>query len=165
MCLLVISNCFEAPDRDQLHDISENINALIDRARVARRPLAFLQGPEGVSFDGIGLRIGRYEPIFTVGDFGGTLPSGLIDFIVGRSERQIQLAGVAEFSRFERLRRLLRRCGYTATMDFESVLFVDQICADGAMDLPQLMENDPFTKGLIARSASKKNQSTRWPNA
>ncbi len=165
MCLLVISNCCEPLDRRRLFNVSERINALIDQARVAQRPLAFLQGTEGLSFDGIGLRIGRYEPIFTVSDFGGTLPSGLIDFIVGRAEREIQLAGVAALSTFERLQRLLHHCGYSTVIGAESALFEDQAYANGEIGPSQLMVNDPFTGRLVARSASMKNQSTRWPNA
>lgn len=168
MCLLVISNCSEKLDRARLQDASQRINALIDQARVARRPLAFLQGTEGVSFDGIGLRIGRYEPIFTARDFGCSLPSGLIDFIVGRAAGEIQLAGVATLHSFECLQSVLHRSGYTTMISARSALFVDKIGADnvsGAFGPPQLIENDLFTEGLIVRSASMKNQSTRWPNA
>jgi hypothetical protein len=168
MCLLVISNWSEKLDLARRLYVSRKINALIEQARVAQRPLAFLQGTKGVSFDGIGLRIGRYEPIFTASDFGGTLPSGLIDFIVGSAAREIQLAGVASFYSFERLLGVLHRSGYTTMIGVKSVLFVDKIGADdvyGAYGPPQLIENDPFTEGLVVRSASMKNQSTRWPNA
>lgn len=168
MCLLVISNWSEKLDLARRLDVSKRINGLIDQARVARQPLAFLQGTKGVSFDGIGLRIGRYEPIFTASDFGGTLPSGLIDFIVGSAAHEIQLAGVASFNSFERLLGVLHRSGYTTVISAKSVLFVDKLDEDnvnGAFELPQLIENDPFTEGLVVRSASMKNQSTRWPNA
>ena len=168
MCLLVISNCSEKLDQARVHDASQRINTLIDQARIARRPLAFLQGTEGVSFDGIGLRIGRYEPIFTARDFGCALPSGLIDFIVGRAVDEIQLAGVATHYSFERLQGVLHRSGYTTMMGAKSVLLVDKMDADdvnGAFGPPQLIKNDPFTDELIVRSASMKNQSTRWPNA
>ena len=167
MCLLVISNWSEKLDPARL-DVSRRINALIEQARVAQRPLAFLRGTKGVSFDDIGLRIGRYEPIFTANDFGCTLPSGLIDFIVDGAASEIQLAGVASLYSFERLQDVLHRSGYTTIIGAKSVLFVDKVEADdvnGAYGPPQLIENDPFTWGLFVRSASMKNQSTRWPNA
>ena len=168
MCLLVISNCNETLDPSRLISVSARINALIDHARVEQRPLAFLQSTHGTSFDGIGIRIGRYEPMFTVRDHGHALPSGLIDFIVGHAASQIQLAGVSALHQFERLGWVLHRSGFTTKIDAECVLFTDNACRHGVADgfnSHQLIENDPFTVSPFVRRASMKNQSTRWPSA
>lgn len=168
MCLLVISNYFERLDPSRLLYSSVRINELVDAARVKNQPVAFLQGLNGASFDSIGVRIGRYEPIFTVCDVGRALPSGLIDFVVAHAASQIQLAGVAALNQFERCVHALHRSGYAAVIEAESVLFVDGDWGDKAKALrclSQFMENDAFTLRPFAGAASMKNQSTRWPNA
>jgi len=168
MCLLVVSNYFEKLDPTHLLCVSGRLNAVINEARVDERPVAFLQSQNGASFDSVGVRIGRYEPIFTADDHDNTIPSGLIDFIVGQAANQIQLAGVAALSQFERLGRALHRSGYSTKIEAETTLLVGSVWSGNASrfdSLSQFSENDAFTASPLVWSASMKNQSTRWPNA
>ncbi len=147
MCLLVISNCLEKLDRSRLSGVSTEINKVISAARLEMRPLAFLQSSNGMSFDELGVRIGRYEPIFTIRGHRETLPSGLIDFVVRNATNQIQLAGVAVLSHFDQLSAILLKSGYTTTIEQESVLMLDSSPvpdADGVQGSSQLMEYDTF---------------------
>lgn len=144
------------------------ISKLINAARISMRPLAYLQSSNGMSFDDLGVRIGRYEPVFTIPSIGEALPSRLIDFIVGNAANQVQLAGVAARSQFEHFGLILLRSGFTTTIESQSALMLDGLQDDDAnrvQMLSQFMENDPFTANPFAWSASMKNQSTRWPNA
>jgi len=168
MCLLVISNYFEKLDPSRLLCVSRRVNELINGARVDGRPLAFLQSQNGASFDSVGIRIGRYEPIFTTCDRGEMMPSGLIDFIVRHAANQVHLAGVAALSQFEQLGHALHRSGYTAVIEAETTFLAGSARsgdASGVGSLHQFKENDAFTGSPLIWSASIKNQSTRWPNA
>lgn len=144
------------------------ISRVIGAARTSMRPLAFLQGSDGMSFDDLGLRIGRYEPLFKMPQIGEALPPSLIDFIVGNATTQIQMAGVSARSQFDHFGHVLQRSGFAMTIDPESALMLNSL-QDGEANryqaLSQFIENDAFTASPFVWSASTKNQSTRWPNA
>ncbi|MEL6414746.1 MAG: hypothetical protein AAFQ15_07390 [Pseudomonadota bacterium] len=75
------------------------------------------ESSEGLS--ALGIKIGRYEPIFRA---GRDLPEGLIDFIVSSEDRNVSLSGVAEPNLFERVRSVLRRAGVPAELDSSAIL-------------------------------------------
>lgn len=117
MCVLVISNYFETPDPGHLVCVSTRINEVIDDARVNRRRVAFIQYQNGSGFNAIGVKVGRYEPVFTAGRGDAALSAGLIEFIVRYATTEIDLAGVASLREFERIRGSLRRSGYATKID------------------------------------------------
>jgi hypothetical protein len=124
MCVLVLSNYFEAIDPLAASRVSTQIDELINRARVDQRAVAFLQCKEGRGFGGLGVRVGRYEPIFVLPERGAKLPSGLIEFIVRHAEASIEIAGVAAWRQFQRLQDTLQRSGYATMMARETTLIV-----------------------------------------
>jgi|GEM_PF-3011673 len=124
MCVLVLSNYFEAIDPIAASKVSTQIDELINHARVEQRPVAFLQCKDGRGFGGLGVRVGRYEPIFVLPERGAQLPSGLIEFIVRHAGASIELAGVAAERQFQRLQDTLQRSGYSTRMARETTLIV-----------------------------------------
>ena len=164
----MINTSVEPLDKRQLARVSMRLKKLINAARAELRPLAFLHGAHGNSFDELGLRIGRYEPVFTARVGDDIMPAGLIEFIVGQAGQQVQIAGIAALEQFERLGQIFQRSGYSATIAERSVMFLNAASKDERhrrQALFQLMENDAFTASPVDLSASLKNQSTRWPNA
>lgn len=127
MCVLVLSTYFETIDPLAASKVSTQIDALISRARVDQRPVAFLQCKAGPGLGGLGVRVGRYEPIFVLPETGTKLPNGLIEFIVRHAEASIELAGVAAWRQFQRLQDTLKRSGYSTRMTRETTLIVSDV--------------------------------------
>ncbi len=168
MCVLVVSDYPPALDAACLSQVSTHIGELICFARMEQRPIAFLHHRDGSGFGGMGIRIGRYDPIFTMSASGDVLSAGLAEFIVRNARQPIHLAGIATAPCFSRLRRILDRSGYAIEMDQRSTLILnDGINATHTLcdHAFQLSEYGPFICGDTARAASRKNQSTRWPSA
>lgn len=117
MCLLVVCRQVGRLDPVRLASVSETLSSVIDAARVDHRPVAYLQKRQGVGFDGIGVRIGRYEPVFGTSESEETLPEGLIDFILSHSGSRISLAGIADWAKFEEFQSMLSKAGLRASID------------------------------------------------
>ena len=117
MCLLVVCHQVGRLDPIRLASVSETLSSVIDAARVDDRPVAYLQKRQGVGFDGIGVRIGRYEPVFGTSETEETLPEGLIDFILSHSGSRISLAGIADWAKFEEFQSILSKAGLRASID------------------------------------------------
>lgn len=115
MCLLVLCDSKKQQDPSRLNALWE----LIDDARVIKRPVAFMRRESSEGLSALGIKIGRYEPIFRA---GRDLPEGLIDFIVSSEDRNVSLSGVAEPNLFERVRSVLRRAGVPAELDSSAIL-------------------------------------------
>ena len=115
MCLLVLC---DTPSGMEPSGLSK-LHARIDDARVSQRPIAFVHNQQGEGLSKLGIRIGRYEPIFSS---EMNLPDGLIDFIVANSGRKVRLDGVAERNLFERVRSVLVRAGLSAELDRSALL-------------------------------------------
>ena len=115
MCLLVLSASKRAPDPSGLTRLHERI----DDARVSQQPVAFVQHHNSEGLNELGIRIGRYEPIFSA---ERNLSDGLIDFILSSSVRQVSLAGVADVKLFEQIRSILTRAGLAAELDRAAIL-------------------------------------------
>lgn len=107
-------------DPSGLSKLGNKLRRRIDDARVAQRPVAFVHDRKGIGLSGLGLRIGRYEPIFNNAEF--SLPEGLIDFIVSNSDPEISLAGIAELNHFEELQSVLTRSGFPTRLDRSAIL-------------------------------------------
>lgn len=103
-----------------LTELSNELRRRIDDARVAQRPVAFVHDRQGIGLNGLGLRVGRYEPIFNNAEF--SLPEGLIDFIVSSQDSEISLAGIAELDQFEELQSVLTRSGFPTRLDRSAIL-------------------------------------------
>lgn len=168
MCVLVISDHSDALDDASLAQVSGQIGELVCTARMTYRPVAFLHRKDGSGFGRFGLRIGRYDPIFTMSDCGDLLSAGLTEFIVRHADGPIQLAGVAMHRQFSRLSEILRRAGLSTLIEARSTLMLSELAiaqeaqCEGAI---QLSEYGPFICGESTCAASRKNQSTRWPRA
>ena len=169
MCVLVVSDYPPALDAACLSRVSVHIGERVCFARMEQRPVAFLHHRDGSGFGGMGVRIGRYDPIFTMSACGSVLSAGLTEFIVRNAAQPIHLAGIATVRCFSRLRRILERSGYSIEMDPKSTLMLNAginaahpLCGDSAY---QLSEYGPFICGDTVCAASRKNQSTRWPSA
>lgn len=164
MCVLVVSDYPPALDAACLSQVSAHIGELVCFARMDQRPVAFLHQRDGSGFGSMGIRIGRYDPIFTMSACGDVLSAGLAEFIVRNARQPIQLAGIATAPCFSRLRRSLDRSGYATEMDQTSTLILnDRINATHTLcdHAFQLSEYGPFICGDTACAASRKNQSTR----
>ncbi|MEP1142596.1 MAG: hypothetical protein ABJH52_02660 [Henriciella sp.] len=121
MCLVIVCNHIGRLDPAILPSISDTLSRVIDDARVERRPVAYVQKRYGVGFDRLGVRIGRYEPIFGAFEAGESLPDGLIDFILKSSEAGIRLAGFAQRSQFQRFQTILSKAGIFADIDAAAI--------------------------------------------
>lgn len=121
MCLLVVCHHVGRLDPVRLESVSEVLSDVIDAARVDRRPVAYIQKRQGVGFDGLGVRIGRYEPVFGTSETEGILPDGLIDFIVSNAPSRISLAGFADWAKFEEFKSVLTRAGLRASIDAAAI--------------------------------------------
>jgi len=117
MCLLVICSHAGRLEPSLLEGFSDRLRQIVDSARVDRRPVAYVQRREGISLNGLGLHIGRYEPIFGAFDIESGLSSGLIDFITKSATTHISLAGLADWDQLERFRGLLMRAGFKTEID------------------------------------------------
>ncbi len=117
MCLLVVCHHAGRLDPLRLASVSKTLSNVIDAARVDRRPVAYIQKRQGVGFDGLGVRIGRYEPVFGTSETEDILPDGLIDFILSTSDSRISLAGFADWAKFEEFRTVLTNAGLRASID------------------------------------------------
>ena len=126
MCVLVLSHYFEALDPLAASNVSVQIGELIDRARVDQQAVAFLQCKDGSGFGRLGVRVGRFEPIFLLPQKGSKLPHALIEFIVRHAGASIELAGVATWRQFARLQETLQRSGYTTRMARATTLIVSE---------------------------------------
>lgn len=168
MCVLLVSDYSDALDDARISQISGQIEELVFAARMAYRPIAFLHRKSGSGFGPFGVRIGRYDPVFTMSDCGAMISDGLAEFIVRHSVKPIQLAGVATARQFSRLSEIFKRAGLTTQMARRSILLLEDAApmgrplCDGAV---QLSEYGPFICEETACAASRKNQSTRWPRA
>lgn len=121
MCLLIVCGHVGRLDPAILPSVSDTLSRVIDHARVEQRPVAYVQKRHGVGFDRLGVRIGRYEPIFGAFEAGETLPHGLIDFILKSSQAGISLAGFAQRSQFQRFKTILSRAGIYADIDAAAI--------------------------------------------
>lgn len=168
MCILVLSHFCTALDQTAASRVCLEIAQLIDRARVDRRAVAFIQRKDGVSFGRLGVRIGRYEPIFTLCEPGGKLPYGLTEFIVQHAGACVELAGIAARHQFEGLSDTLRRSGYATNIAAKTSLWVsgEIHCRDFSCQCQdQWSGYDPLNCAELSCFASKKNHSTFWPRA
>ena len=168
MCLLVISD-FSATLKDvRFAQISSHISGLVCSARLGNKPVAFLHRKNGSGFGQLGVRIGRYDPIFAMSECGNGMPAGLAEFIVRHAAQPIQLAGIAAAGQFARLREIFQRAGFASEVEAQSTLMLEAFARGSdarAINAIQLSEYGPFTCGDSACAASRKNQSTRWPRA
>lgn len=117
MCLLVVCHHAGHLDPIRMETVSETLSSVIDAARVDHRPVAYIQKRQGVGFDGLGVRIGRYEPVFGTSESEDVLPDGLIDFILSNAQSRISLAGFADWAKFEEFRSVLTNAGLLASID------------------------------------------------
>ncbi|MCR9270607.1 MAG: hypothetical protein ACX94B_07875 [Henriciella sp.] len=117
MCLLVVCHHVGGLDPTVLKTVSDTLSRVIDAARVDQRPVAYIQERQSVGFDGLGLHVGRYEPIFGQSESDGVLPDGLIDFLLRSPETGITLAGFADWSKFEAVQSVLTKAGLCAHID------------------------------------------------
>lgn len=168
MCVLVVSDYPDTLDPGRLAEISSHISALVCDARLEHRSVAFLHRKDGSGFGHFGLRIGRYDPIFTMSACGNVISAGLAEFVVRRAAQPIRLAGVASAAQFRRLRDMFQMAGYASQIESRSTLMLDAFAhLPEAHDYEavQFSEYGPFLCGDSACAASRKNQSTRWPSA
>ena len=168
MCILVLSNFCDALDQTAASEVSCEIGLLIDRARVDRRAVAFIQRKDGSSFGRLGVRIGRYEPIFTLCETDGNLPYGLTEFIVRHAGASIELAGFAARDQFEGLSQTLQRSGYSTSIAPETSFMVSDeiLCTQPSCRCQdQWSGYDPLNCAELSCLASRKNHSTFWPRA
>lgn len=117
MCLLIVCHHVGGLDPADLEIVSDTLSRVIDAARVDHRPVAYIQERDGVGFDGLGVHVGRYEPIFGQSATDGVLPDGLIDFILRSPEPGITLAGFADWSKFKAVQSVLKKAGLFAQID------------------------------------------------
>lgn len=168
MCILVLSNFCAALEQSAASQVSSKIGQLIDRARFDRRAVAFIQRKDGSSFGRLGVRIGRYEPIFTLCNPGGKLPYGLTEFIVRHAGTSIELAGIGARDQFEGLRNTLQRSGYSTRFAPETTFMAAEeiLCRDlNCQCQDQWSGYDPLNCAELSCLASRKNHSTFWPTA
>ena len=104
-------------DPARRHSVSEALTNVIDDARVEQRPVAYVRESKGFGFHSLGLKIGRYEPIFGTSESDRMLPDGLIDFIMKSGMREIRLAGFADWAHFEQTKSVLSRAGLVANIE------------------------------------------------
>ncbi len=168
MCVLVVSDYSDTLDRGRLAEISSHISAVVCTARLEHRSVAFLHRKGGSGFGHLGVRIGRYDPIFTMSACGRVMSAGLAEFVVRRAAQPIQLAGIAAAIQFTRLRDMFQKAGYASQIHPQSILMLDAFAHMPEAhdhDAIQLSEYGPFLCVDSACAASRKNQSTRWPSA
>ena len=164
MCILVISDYSDVGYDPRLAQISREISDLVCSARIESRSIAFLQRKGGSGFGALGLRIGRYDPIFILSDRGDFISDGLVEFILRHSVQPIQLAGVATAPRVSRLEQMFRCAGLAVQIAPRCALILDTPAnANQAHQHSgiQLSEYGPFVCDESACAASRKNQSTR----
>ena len=150
MCVLVVSDYSDALDRGRLAEISSHISALVCDARLEHRSVAFLHRKGGSGFGHFGVRIGRYDPIFTMSSCGTVMSAGLADFVVRRAGQPVQLSGVAAAAQFNRLRDMFQTAGYASQIDPQSILMLDafaHMTEARHHDAIQLSEYGPFLCG------------------
>ncbi len=124
MCLLVISAFGGGQSQEDLAEVAVQIRDRIDEARQSGRAIAYIQSARGPGFEGLGVRIRRYDPVFRAVEPIFQLPTALIDFIVDSAPTQIGLIGVAEKRVFERLRAIFGTTGYFTRLDPLAILNV-----------------------------------------
>ena len=132
MSLLVISDYRGAPERSRLDKVSKCLRDRIDAERSAQGSVGFVQRRNGAGFEALGIRIGRYEPVFSTYDLSGKFPAALIDFIVTAAPIRIELAGIAAPSVFSRYRSILGRAGYEVRYCLGAILPIDLEAKDRA---------------------------------
>jgi hypothetical protein len=164
MCVLVISNLLRVFDHSRLAQISNRVQARIDEARVQQRAVAFVQNQQSAGFDEMGVRVGRYDPIFRMQASEDTLPTGLTDFIVRHSPERVSVVGITTRQQFLRIIRTLGLAGISAGGEANAILLSAGTLSP-AKPQDQFTEYDALAWKLWDGSASKKNQSTRWPSA
>lgn len=168
MCILVISNLLRVLDHSRFVQVSKSVQDRIDEARLKQRPVAFVQNDQSAGFDEMGVRIGRYDPIFRMRACEDVLPDGLTDFIVRQSPRRVSVLGMTTRQQFSRIIRALNLAGIPAGGEANAILLAKGPAnlTNGQSDPPdQFNEYDPLMWSRREGSASKKNQSTRWPRA
>ncbi len=130
MCLLVISVFGGGQKHEDLAEVAVHIKDRIEEARQSGRAIAYIQSARGPGFEGLGVRIRRYDPVFrSVGPIF-RMPPALIDFIVESAPAQINLIGVAEQRVFERLREIFGRTGFFTRLDAHAILSVPEPACD-----------------------------------
>lgn len=130
MCLLVISDFGGGQNQEDLAEVAAHIKDRIEEARLNGRAIAYIQSARGPGFEGLGVRIRRYDPVFRSVGRVFQMPPALIDFIVDSAPAQINLIGVAEQRVFERLREIFSRTGYFTRLDARAILNVPEPACD-----------------------------------
>ncbi|MEL7109176.1 MAG: hypothetical protein AAGJ68_15275 [Pseudomonadota bacterium] len=164
MCVLIISNFLRALDHARFVEVSKSVQARIDEARLQQRAVAFVQNHQSAGFDEMGVRIGRYDPIFRMQACEDTLPTGLTDFIVRHSPMRVSVLGMTTRQQFLRITQTLGQAGISAGGEANAILLSAGAPAP-AKQQDQFNEYDALAWRRWDGSASKKNQSTRWPRA
>ena len=163
MCILVLCHFNALRDHTEVSHVSVRLADFVDQARVDCRPIGFLQYRDSAGFDRMGIRIGRYEPLFNNPLCGSVLPDGLMEFVARHMHGSVQLAGVAPWQTFQRLFEIFTRSDVPTILDSNvSVMVTDPAdsAAQSGSSAFQLNEYDPRS---FRGAASRKNQSARWP--
>ena len=167
MCILVISNFLRVFDHSRFVQVSKSVQAHIDDARTKQRAVAFVQSQQSAGFDEMGVRIGRFDPIFRMRPCESILPFGLTDFILGHAPKRVSVIGMTTRDQFLQIVRTLNQAGIAAGGEANAILLSAHLARSGlhrGEAASQFIENDALTWSWREGSASKKNQSTRWPS-
>ena len=121
MCLVVINAVTGELDQNRSQQVAARIGDVVNRARTERVPVAHLHQTRRVTSKGLGVPIGRYEPVFQANDLDAELPPGLIDFIIASPSQLIRLVGAATEQQFNRLHAILRDAGCHAEIESQAV--------------------------------------------